>query len=216
MFRDSNPWRILRHADLSRKSKRNLVLLAALIVIAPGIILFSVFAFQDNHAPARVPPQPNNPVAQDCSIVEETRTVRGSSLVPLVQDGQALKILFGYYACHEVSRGDLVIYRYGGRQEPIIKIVKGVEGDDFLLEKEEGGLGWNMLINNTIVKNSQGSPYIVSDKGYKILSLYIRDYKGVIPQNGYLILGDLPNGSLDSTTFGFIDKSDILGKVVTK
>jgi len=36
--------------------------------------------------------------------------------------------------------------------------------------------------------------------------------KGIIPENSYLILGNLVSGSIDSTTFGLIDKGDILGK----
>jgi type IV secretory pathway protease TraF len=45
-----------------------------------------------------------------------------------------------------------------------------------------------------------------------MLSLYEKDYKGIIPQNTYLILGDQPSGSVDSSVFGLVDKSDILGK----
>jgi len=47
-----------------------------------------------------------------------------------------------------------------------------------------------------------------------MLSLYERDYKGVIPKNAYLILGNLVEGSLDSSRFGLVGKSDFLGKVV--
>ena len=47
-----------------------------------------------------------------------------------------------------------------------------------------------------------------------MLSLYEDDYKNSIPQNTYLILGNLVEGSLDATRFGFVDKGDILGKAV--
>jgi type IV secretory pathway protease TraF len=46
-----------------------------------------------------------------------------------------------------------------------------------------------------------------------MLSLYEDDCSEGIPQNTYLILGNLTSGSLDSSRFGLIDKSDILGKV---
>jgi type IV secretory pathway protease TraF len=46
-----------------------------------------------------------------------------------------------------------------------------------------------------------------------MLSLYEKDYKGVIPENAYLLLGNLIFGSLDSTHFGLIDKSGIVAKV---
>lgn len=69
------------------------------------------------------------------------------------------------------------------------------------------------MINGAVAKNSQGSPYLFSSQGYKMLSLYEKDYKGVIPENAYLILGNLTCGSIDSARFGLIDKSGILGKV---
>ena len=47
-----------------------------------------------------------------------------------------------------------------------------------------------------------------------MLSLYENDYKNSILQNTYLILGNLVEGSLDATRFGFVNKGDILGKVV--
>lgn len=178
--------------------KGSFVLFVVLVAAVSGITL--------------LPRQSNKQVMENCPFVEEVRTVRGNSLAPLIQNGQAIKILFGYYDCHDVGRGDLVVYRYGGTQDPIIKSVKGVEGDAFSLQEGEGGFVWHMLINNAVVKNSQDQPYIVGPGAYNILSLYIRDYGGIIPENSYLILGDLVSGSLDSTTFGFVDKSDILGK----
>ncbi|MFA5442008.1 MAG: S26 family signal peptidase [Candidatus Paceibacterota bacterium] len=70
-----------------------------------------------------------------------------------------------------------------------------------------------MIVNNKIVKNSEGKPYLISGNAYKMLSLYEKDYKGVIPENAYLLLGNLIFGSLDSTHFGLIDKSGIVAKV---
>jgi signal peptidase I len=107
----------------------------------------------------------------------------------------------------------VILYSYAGSENPLIKIIKGIPGDKFKLEKIENTLTWRILINNKPSKNSKDKEYIISERGYNMLSLYERDYKGIIPQNAYLILGNQPGGSLDSTTFGLIDKTDILGKV---
>jgi type IV secretory pathway protease TraF len=66
------------------------------------------------------------------------------------------------------------------------------------------------------LKNSQNQPYILDERGYRVLSLYEKDYKGIIPEDAYLILGNLPQGSLDSSHFGLVGKKDILGKVRVK
>jgi len=146
-----------------------------------------------------------------CIIKTQENTVRGTSLTGLIENGQTVKILYGYYNCNEIKRNDIVIYNYTGNKNPLIKIIKALPGDKFSLEKTSEG--WNILINDEIAKNFNNQYYVLSESGYKMLSLYEKDYKGIIPQNTYLILGNLADGSLDSTKFGLVDKSDIIGKV---
>lgn len=146
-----------------------------------------------------------------CTSKVEERIVRGNSLAGLLEPGQTVKILFGFYDCYEIKREDIVLYNYAGNSNPLIKIVKGVSGDKFRLQKTDSG--WNILINGEIVRNSQNQPYVLDGGAYKMFSLYERDYARVIPKDAYLILGNLAGGSLDSSHFGLIDKSDILGKV---
>jgi len=147
---------------------------------------------------------------KDCAVQTEERIVRGTSLSPLIEPGDTVKVLFGYYNCHNVEREDIIAYNYAGNKDPIIKIVKGIPGDTFALK--ESGSGWNILINDQILKNSEDQPYMISGSGYKMLSLYATDYP-IIPENTYLILSDLATGGIDSTHFGLVDKDDILGKV---
>ncbi|MBI5306556.1 signal peptidase I [Candidatus Wolfebacteria bacterium] len=150
---------------------------------------------------------------KDCVNKIEDRLVRGNSLSGLIEPGASVKILFGFYDCHEIKAGDIIAYNYSGNPEPLIKIVRAVPGDKFQLKRSSDDQNINILINGEIIKNSQNQPYLLDTKGYKMLSLYEKDYKGIIPKDTYLILGNLANGSLDSAHFGLIDKSDILGKV---
>jgi signal peptidase I len=151
---------------------------------------------------------------QNCSVKTEGKIVKGDSLEPLIKNGQTVKVLLGYYNCHPIQRNDIVLYNYSGNKNPIIKTVKGVPGDRFSLEKTNNG--WYISINGEILKNSQSQPYILDYRGYKVLSLYERSYKGTIPEDAYLILGNLPYGSLDSSHFGFVGRKDFLGKVELK
>ncbi|KKU19698.1 MAG: hypothetical protein UX29_C0001G0081 [Parcubacteria group bacterium GW2011_GWA2_46_10] len=152
---------------------------------------------------------------QDCVTGVEERIVRGSSLTGLVEDGETVQIYFGYYKCNEVQREDIVIYNYAGDTNPIIKVVKGIAGDKFDLE-ETAGDGWHILINGGVLKNSEGQPYLIDGKGFKMLSLYSKDYDHVIPDNAYLIMGNQVNGSTDSTRFGLVHKDDFLGMVLLR
>lgn len=148
----------------------------------------------------------------DCVSEERPLKVRGNSLAGLVEDGAVLKILMGYYKCHPVERDDIIVYNYPGG-DPLVKIAKGISGDKFQLKESAAGC-WNILINDKIIKNSQNLPYCISEQGYRMLSLYEKDYSGVIPQDAYLILGNSTGGSLDSTRFGLVGKNDILGKAI--
>lgn len=141
------------------------------------------------------------------------RTVNGNSLSGIVEQGETVKILFGYYDRHEIKREDIVVYNYAGNKNPIIKIIKAVAGDGFSLKKAEDPSGWNIYVEDKIVTNSEGLPYALNEKQHRILSLYERDYNGSIPEDCCLILGNMPSGTADSSRFGLIHKDDILGKV---
>ena len=153
----------------------------------------------------------NAPELADCLVTAEERIVRGTSFSPFIEPGQTIKVLFNYYDCHKIERGDVVLFNYAGNKNPLIKIVKGIPGDKFELRKS--GAGWHILINNQVVKNSKDEPYFISGNRYKMLSLYEKDYKGVIPENAYLLLSERVAGSVDSTTFGLVDKGGIIAKV---
>ncbi len=147
-----------------------------------------------------------------CGERIEKRTVQGNSLAGLIADGQTLRISFGFYDCHAIKRGDIVAYRYAGNATPIIKIVMGLPDDKFQLARV--GRGWQIFINGKAVQNSKAETYLVDERGHRMLSLYEKDYHGIIPPQAYMLMGNLENGSLDSTRFGLIHESDILGKVL--
>lgn len=147
-----------------------------------------------------------------CSITYKTETVNGASLTGFIEHGDTVRVAFGYYECGAVKRGDVVIYEDAGDVNPLIKIVQGVAGDTFMLALTEGGA--KIFINGVVLKTTTGHVYRISEGAYRLLSLYERDYKGVIPRDAVFILGNLPRGSRDSTQFGFVGVGSLLGKVV--
>jgi signal peptidase I len=150
-------------------------------------------------------------IVSSCPIKTEERIVRGNSLSPLIKSGQHIKALIGYYRCYPVKRNDIVLYHYTDDKNPLIKIVRAVPGDEWKLQK--GNSGYNIIVNNRLLTNSEGELYQVIGNRVKILQIYINDYP-IIPQNTYLLLGDKINGSLDSTRFGLVDISSIIGKAI--
>lgn len=150
-----------------------------------------------------------------CSTSTRAVIVRGSSLHGIVDGGQEVKIVSGYYACNPIQRDDVVEYQYSGIESPLIKIVKGLPGDRWGLVKNERGLS-EIFINGIALTNSFGVKYEIDELRARILQLYINDYKGIIPPDAYLILGNLPGGSVDSTKFGLVRGGELIGKVFIK
>lgn len=152
-----------------------------------------------------------NATKPNCATEEKELTINGNSLEPLIKDGTVVKAMANYFACHEVKRNDVVVFYYAGRSNPLVKIVRGIPGDTFDFKAVAGG--WNIILNKNILENSAKKPYVIPDVAQRMLSLYAADYKGVIPDGGYLILGDNPSASLDSGSFGLAGKTDLLGKI---
>lgn len=149
---------------------------------------------------------------KNCPIIQKQKTVLGNSLDGLADINETVLALEGYYKCNEVERGDIVMFSYGKSQYPVIKVVRGMPGDAFSLSPASNGQ--YLLLNNEIAKTSKGEPYVLDKRSADLLSLYIRDYNGVIPKNAFLILGNRPYRNIDSTRIGLISKSAFLGKII--
>ncbi len=184
---------------------------------ALSFLLFTLIYFLQNSFVVfeQEAPQKREAIQEGCNIQKAEKTVRGSSMSPLIGDGETVQVFFNYYDCNEVKRDDIVLYDYAGNDVPLLKQVKGVPGDFFEL-KEKNGV-WNIYINEKIVKNSEEKEYSFSKNRYNMLALYEKNYKEKgIPENTFLILGDSTNPVTDSSRFGFVGKNDIMGKAIKK
>ena len=180
-------------------------------VVLVGSTVFSVFLYEPKQSlaatPATVQGDASGTKLKECK--EVTVHVHGTSLVPLLKDGA--EIIGHVGDCgHFLQRGDLVLVHYAvKRLDPLVKVIFGIPGDTFGFKETKDG--WNLLINGAVAKNSTGMPYVLSVRGHNMLSLYEHDYHGIIPTDAYLIFGDNPFGSIDSTVFGLVGRSDIIG-----
>ncbi len=152
------------------------------------------------------------PTTGDCLIEKKSYTVNGSSMKGVVEDGVVVEVLVNYYQCNTILKNDIVLYNYAGNENPLIKIVKGVPGDTLALSKNNAT--YHILINGKVLKNTENNSYELDSRAYRMLSLYVSDYQGLVPADTYLIMGNLVSGSTDSSKFGLISKKDIIGKVI--
>ena len=150
-------------------------------------------------------------VTNACPTTREQKIVQGDSLHGLLNNGTKVTAQMGYYKCHQAKAGDIVLYHYGGDPNPLIKVVRAVPGDRLALQTTSAGI--HILVNGNVLTTSSGTPFNLLASSARLLELYVNDYHGAIPNNSYLIMGNLVGGSTDSSQFGLISGADLLGKV---
>lgn len=142
----------------------------------------------------------------ECITAKIIKTVKNTSMEPLIMPDEELELLEGYYDCNEIIRGDIIAYSSAGADYPIIKKILVLGGDSLEFKNNR------LLVNNNILKNSANEEYVFEENEKKMISLYIKE--GKLKENTYLIFGDNIYGSLDSKNFGAISKNGIIGKFI--
>ncbi len=196
---------------MKKKSNYTFIVLLVFFIVIAVFSLIHFISSENSHIATNA--SDSFLLAENLSCVRAYNdTVFGVSMTGIVENGANVTVLAGYYHCNPLKRGDIIVYNYSGNKNPLIKIVKGIAGDSFSLQKTTGGA--ILLINNISQKTSTGSPYLLDDGRYQLLQLYVRDFAGVIPKNSALILGNNPAGTIDSSYFGLVSVNDIIGKAL--
>ncbi len=186
-------------------------------VLAGGVVLGLVMGVLLRH-PAPTPPtspeRASSAVdAAACTVTREEKTVRGSSMAPLIPAGARIEAEMGYYTCHTPERGDIVLATYVGNDAPLIKRIHGIPDDTVDFAQTPQGT-YHLLINGAVETTSSGTPYAFSRDAIQELAKYMNAYHGTIPRNYYLLLGEQPQGSMDAARFGLLHRFALIGKVM--
>ncbi len=150
----------------------------------------------------------NNNILESSQI--KIFTVSGNSMSPMIKNGQKVKADFRYYETNKIKRYDLVIAELAAHKREILKRIMGIPEDSLELVYNKSGC--TLKLNNKLLVNSAGSKYLLNKKECKLLGLYVKNNKGPIPKDAYLLLGDNLKASKDSRKFGLINKSHIKAK----
>ncbi|WP_082234690.1 signal peptidase I [Halobacillus massiliensis] len=134
--------------------------------------------------------------------------VDGESMEPTLYDGNLLMVNKLIYDWRDIGHSDVIIF-HANPKEDYVKRVIGTPGDTIKFEDDQ------LYVNGEPVKE----PYLESlrpDDGQPFTEDFsleeVTDEK-VVPEGHLFVMGDNRRDSLDSRSFGFVSKEQIVGKV---
>lgn len=126
--------------------------------------------------------------------------VEGQSMYPSFEGEEYLIVSRFEYLLSDPQRGDIVVFHYPENPErDFIKRVVGLPGETITMQNGQ------VFINGVPLDES---PYISE----LCNSSNCRDREWVLGEDEFIVLGDNRNASQDSTRFGAINRSHIIGR----
>lgn len=181
--------------------KRNhIIIAAALLVLIGGLVWFGLG---------------KKPVPVQFGCVKETQEIEAVDtrfMAGVLEEGKTYEALMGFYECNPPQAGDVVLYRFSTIADPVIKVVRGVEGDKFELVADKDKGNWNLKINGDLIMSGD-QPYFFGSRAKPTLSLYEKDRNNVLGRDEVILLSNVPPGKDDSGMFGLAGRKDLIAKI---
>ncbi|PIR42972.1 signal peptidase I [candidate division WWE3 bacterium CG10_big_fil_rev_8_21_14_0_10_32_10] len=144
-------------------------------------------------------------------LIIQPQEVKGMSMYPYLNDGDHLMTEKITYRLRDPQRGEIVVFEYPlNRSEDYIKRVIGLPGEKIQVKN-----------NKVIIYNNNNPEGFVLEEDYldsKAITQgreFIKDGQILqIPDGKYVVFGDNRDRSSDSRQWGFIEKSDIVGRAL--
>jgi hypothetical protein len=162
------------------------------------------------------PKMVRHPMQKGC--IDEVREVEISDnryMSGLLESGKTYEFLMSYYKCNKPQVGDIVLYRFSSALDPVVKVIRAVEGDRFDLEPDKIHGGWNLLVNGDKVMYGE-TAYFFGASTKPTLALYQESRNSVLKADEVIVLSNVPPGKDDSGTFGVVGRNDLVGKLSNK
>jgi signal peptidase I len=134
------------------------------------------------------------------TFVAQAFRVQGTSMLPMLEDGERIIVNKFLYRFHAIERGDVVVFWYP--RDPSVSFIKrvvGLPGD--VIEVRAG----TVYVNGQPLKEDYVDAKFRDDESYSAVDVR-RGY--------YYVLGDHRNSSNDSRSWGEVPEKYIYGRAV--
>lgn len=148
----------------------------------------------------------------DCVKERLVETLEDPHIEAIFPRGTKVRIMTNYYQCNNVHVNDRVWYRFSESIPPVVRVVKGIPGDKYQLEKMDDKK-WSLKINGSPVMSPAGE-YFIQSENIPPLKTYEISRNGILRENEYILLSATPPGLTDSGNLGLIQKERLAGRVL--
>ena len=124
----------------------------------------------------------------------DTYIITNKSMQPTLDEGDEILLIKKNFIFNRIKNFDIIVFRMG--ENNLVKRVIGCEGDRIEIIDRE------LYLNNDLIKYEY---YIFDEED---------NASYIIGKNQYFVLGDNISVSEDSRSFGLINESDIIGRVI--
>ena len=127
-------------------------------------------------------------------------------------------------AAHELNRGDIVAFHYPlDRGQTFVKRIIGLPGDRIRIAAKQVIRNGQALTESYAEHRASytgafpdnfpsAPPSFVSEPGREMLAHHVVNGEVVVPPDSLFVLGDNRDDSLDSRYWGFVPRSDVVGR----
>ena len=179
---------------LNKVGKYLLIAFGIVIIIGAGFYLWQNYVWKIG-------------IDTSCIKIEEHK-ITGHSMEPLLKAETQVRGLEGYYDCNPIEKGQIAIIKFLTREETFVKKIVGIPGDKLEFTAEN-----QIKLNDEILKNSAGEPYLFSEASQRIIAIPLKD--GEISEGRYFVLSEeIGPSAFDSRQYGFVQKEHLKGRVV--
>jgi signal peptidase I len=132
------------------------------------------------------------------TFVGQAFRVQGTSMLPLLEDGERILVNKLVYRFRPIARGEVVVFYYP--RDPSVSFIKRVVGlPEDVVELRLGQL----FVNGRKVEETYLSPRFRDDESYSAVE---------VKKGYYYVLGDHRNSSNDSRSWGEVPEKYIYGR----
>ncbi|ELR98427.1 signal peptidase I [Gloeocapsa sp. PCC 73106] len=138
-------------------------------------------------------------------FIAEPRYIPSESMLPTLDLGDRLVVEKVSYHLQSPHRGDIVVFH-----PPIQLQMQGYQADQAFIKRVIATEGQTVAVSNGKVYLDQQpvtEDYILESPNYQLLPIRV-------PPNYLFVMGDNRNNSNDSHIWGFLPKSEIIGRAI--